>query len=161
MSKISEGIGGLFSSLGVAGTVIKKITSSAVFWYGLFGLVLYIVYKKVLAPKTPEETFLDTPLPTNGKGIPTGWSPDVLAGQFNDYYTAWFGSPFAYHDYQVEANGLSNDQFVYLVKYYNAKYSAKDGKTFYKRANNGWNSIGFGDTEKIFLNRFLTFKLNY
>ncbi len=140
---------------------IKKIASYPVFWYALIGFVAYITWKKLSKP--PEAYFLEKPLPNSGNGIPVGWKPDPLALKFHDYFVSWLADSDQLHLLYVEANALTDDQFVQFAQTYNAKYAKLDAKTLYTRVK-GWFTIWFGPGAKeqdIFIQRMIEFKLDY
>lgn len=144
--------------------VVKKITSSSVFWYVFFAGVAYYAYKRLTKPKN--ETFLDTPLPNSGSGIPQGWKADDLALKFHDYFDSYFNwlNADTIGKLYVAANELTNDQFVTLVKTYNAKYAKLDGDTTLWKRVTGWKTFDFGlwSTERdTFRNRMISLKQDY
>lgn len=142
--------------------VLKRITSSSIFWYVFFGFAAYWAYKRFTKP--PNETFIDTPLPNNGSGIPLGWKPDELANSFHDYFIAWIANSSTLQLLYIQANTLTNDQFVEVVKTYNAKYAKLDGDiTLWTRVK-GWKAIWFGtgtNDQNTFIQRMISLKQDY
>lgn len=141
---------------------VKKLTSSSIFWYVFFAFAAYYAYKRLTKP--PETTFLDTPLPNSGSGIPVGWNADSLASQFHDFFDSFFVNTSDLQILYTQSNSLTNDQFVTLCKVYNAKYAKLDGnKTLWYRVKS-WKSILFGtgvDEQNKFIQRMVSLKQDY
>lgn len=143
-------------------SALKKLTQSKVFWGIFFVIVGYFTWKRLSKPAN--ETFLDTPLPNSGSGIPQGWKPDDLASQFHDYFVAWIANSSTLELLYIKANDLTDDQFVSLCKTYNAKYAKLDGDiTLWTRVK-GWKAIWFGtgiDDQNKFIQRMIALKQDY
>ncbi|MDR6564952.1 MULTISPECIES: hypothetical protein [unclassified Arcicella] len=142
--------------------VIKKLTSSNIFWYVFFAIAAYYGYKRLTRP--PETTFINTPLPNSGSGIPQGWTPDDLASQFHDHFASFWVNASTLQILYTQSNSLTDDQFVTLCNFYNAKYAKLDGnKTLWTRVKS-WKSIWFGtgvDEQNKFIKRMVTLKQDY
>ena len=146
----------------VVGNIWGKLSTSRLFWYGVIGGVLYLVYRKINPLGT---NFLDTPLPNSGSGIPKGWSADSLVEEFHNYYDAIWNPSGEIYNAEFKANQLTDDQFVTLAKTYNARYAQADGNiTLWNRSYNGW-FVRYVSTDinqhKPFLARMVKLKLNY
>lgn len=148
---------------GIIGKIWGKLSQSSLFWYLVIGAVLWQVYKKVFVPAGTN--FLDTPLPNSGSGIPKGWNPNSLVEEFHNYYDSIWNPSGEIYNAEFKANQLTDDQFVTLVKTYNARYALADGnKTLWNRSYSGW-FVRYVSTDinqhKPFLARMVRLKLNY
>lgn len=149
-------------ALQVLSTIWGRLSNSNLFWYVVFGGFAYWGFKRLTT--APETTFLDTPIPNAGTEIPSSWKPDLLAQDFNNYFTGWFPNSDTLYNLYLRANELNDSQFIYFVKFYNAKYAKADNKTMWKRANSIWGTILFStyaDQYKPFLEKMNRLKLNY
>lgn len=146
----------------VVGKIWARLSQSTLFWYAVIGFALYLVYRKINPVGT---NFLDTPLPNSGSGIPQGWKPDSLVEEFHNYYSSLWSASGDIYSAEFKANNLTDDQFVALVKTYNARYAQSDGnKTLWNRSFNGWfvRYVSFDTNQhKPFLARMVKLKQNY
>lgn len=140
--------------------ILGKITSSQYFWYGVFIGLAYYAYTRLTKPK--EDYFLEKAIPNNGTDIPSNWSPDSLAEQFNDYFTSWFTAAETYITLLTKSQALTDGQFFMLVQTYNAKFGKVDKKSFYTRVKNSILLVFVGENPKQpVLDRMIRLKLNY
>lgn len=154
----------------VFGTIWEKLSGSSIFWYVIFAFLAYWGYKRLTKPV--EESFLDTPIPNGGKDIPANWSPVALVERLHNVYNSYFPDTDEMGACYSLMNGLNDGQFVYLCKYYNAKYAKKDSAglfskspvTLWTQVNKTWNQILFGmgakELERV-KERMIKYKLNY